>query len=146
VVRHVDAVELRVVVAAVLAVAADPVLAAHHLPKLCAHLVTALARLHVYKLARRNGLEAGSTREKKGGEKRRNARVSRTGKSSGFTTLTFRAVQSALGMGGCGREIFVLATCPLQFAKAGSAAMLSQQDKINSADVQRDDFIRTVAS
>ena len=59
-------VELRVVVAAVLAVAADAVLAAHHLPKRFAHLVTALARLHVRNLARRNCLEAGSTREKKG--------------------------------------------------------------------------------
>jgi hypothetical protein len=39
------------------------------------------------------------------------------------------AVQSALGVGGCGREILVLATCSLQFAKAGSAAMLPQQGK-----------------
>jgi hypothetical protein len=40
-VKHVDAAELRVVVAAVLAAAADAVLVAHHLPKLSAHLVTA---------------------------------------------------------------------------------------------------------
>jgi hypothetical protein len=49
------------------------------------------------------------------------------------------AVQSALGLGGSGREIFVLATCPLQFAKAGNAAALSQHEKSNSADVQRNE-------
>ena len=47
-VEHVDAVELRVVVAAVLAVAADAV--------------------HAHDLARRNDLEAGSTQQRKGGE------------------------------------------------------------------------------
>jgi hypothetical protein len=36
-----------------------------------------------------------------------------------------------------GREIFCLATCSLQFGKAGSAATLSQQEKKNPADVQR---------
>jgi hypothetical protein len=44
------------------------------------------------------------------------AHVSRTKESSGFTTKTSRAVdavQSALGVGGCGQEIFVLATCSL---------------------------------
>ena len=51
------------------------------------------------------------------------------------------AVQSALSVGGCGREIFVLATCSMQFAKAGSAATLAQQEKKNSADVQRGGFI-----
>jgi hypothetical protein len=68
------------------------------------------------------------------------ARVSRTGESGDFTTLTCRAagaVQSALGVGGRGREIFAMATCSLQFAKAGSAATLPQQEKNNSADVQR---------
>jgi hypothetical protein len=30
-----------------------------------------------------------------------------------------------------------MATCPLQFAKAGSAATLSQQEKNDLADVQR---------
>jgi hypothetical protein len=40
-------------------------------------------------------------------------------------------VQSALKMGGCGREIFVLTTSPLQVAKAGSAATLPQQEKNN---------------
>jgi hypothetical protein len=34
----------------------------------------------------------------------------------------------------------------LQFAKAGSAAMLPQQEMNNSADVQRDGFIYTVVS
>jgi hypothetical protein len=45
-------------------------------------------------------------------------------------------VQSALAVGGYGREIFASATCSLQFAKA-SATTLSQQEKNNSADVQR---------
>jgi hypothetical protein len=40
VVKHADAVEVRIVVAAVLAAAADAVLVAHHLLKLGAHLVT----------------------------------------------------------------------------------------------------------
>jgi hypothetical protein len=52
------------------------VLVAQHLLKLGAYLVTALARLHVRNLARRNCLEAGSTREKKGGEERRIVRNS----------------------------------------------------------------------
>jgi hypothetical protein len=43
VVKKVDAAELRVVVAAVLAVAADAALVAQHLLKLGSHLVTALA-------------------------------------------------------------------------------------------------------
>jgi hypothetical protein len=67
------------------------------------------------------------------------ARVSRTGEYSGFTTPISRAVgavQSALGVGGCGREIFGSATCSSQFAKGGSAATLPQQEKYNSADVQ----------
>jgi hypothetical protein len=76
VVKHVDAVKLRVVVAAVLAVAADAVLAAQHPLKLGAHLATALARLDVRILERRSSLEAESTREKRGGEERRNARNS----------------------------------------------------------------------
>jgi len=41
VIKHVDAVELRIVAAAVLAAAAYAVLVAHQLPKLGAHLVTA---------------------------------------------------------------------------------------------------------
>jgi hypothetical protein len=49
-----------------------------------------------------------------------------------------------------GAVIFVSATCPLQFAKA-SAATLSQQEKNDKVDVQRDrinisGFICTVAS
>jgi hypothetical protein len=52
------------------------VLVAQHLQKLGAHLVTALACLHVYNLALRSSLEAGSKREEKGGEERRNARNS----------------------------------------------------------------------
>jgi hypothetical protein len=55
-------------------------------------------------------------------------------------------VQSALGVGGCGRETFVLALWSLQFARAGSVATLSQQEKNNSADVQREGFICTMAS
>jgi hypothetical protein len=39
-------------------------------------------------------------------------------------------------MGGCGHEMYVSATCPLQFAKAGSTATLPQQEKNNSEDVQ----------
>jgi hypothetical protein len=64
VVKRVDEVEVRIVVAAVLADAADAVVVAHHLPKLCAHLVTALAYLNVRNLARMASLEAGTTREK----------------------------------------------------------------------------------
>jgi hypothetical protein len=63
VVKHVDAVELRVVVAEILAVAADAVLVAQHVLKLGAHLATTLARLHVGNLTRRSSLEAGSKRE-----------------------------------------------------------------------------------
>jgi len=47
------------------------------------------------------------------------------------------AVQSALGVGGYGRKVFVLATCSLQFAKAGIAATVSQQEKHNTAEIQR---------
>jgi hypothetical protein len=67
------------------------------------------------------------------------ARVSRMRERSGFTTQASRAVgavQGALGVGGCCQEILVLVTCSLQFAKAGSAATLSQQKKNSSADVQ----------
>jgi hypothetical protein len=45
------------------------------------------------------------------------------------------AVQSALASGERGRERFDLTTRSLQFAKVGSAATLSQQEKKNSADV-----------
>ena len=56
VVKHVDAAELRVVVATILAVAADAV--------------------HVHNLARRSSLEAGSTRQRKDEEERSNVRNS----------------------------------------------------------------------
>jgi hypothetical protein len=65
--KHVYAAELRIVVAAVLAAAADAVFVAHHLPNIGTHLATSLARLHAQNLARRNRLEAESTREKKSG-------------------------------------------------------------------------------
>jgi hypothetical protein len=39
------------------------------------------------------------------------------------------AVQSALGLGRCDRKIFFLVTCSLQYAKAGSAETLPQQEK-----------------
>ena len=81
------------------------------------------------------------------------ARVSRTGKISGFTTKTSRALgamQRTLDVGGCRREIHASATCLLQFAKA-SAATLPIQEKNDTADVQRgrvnvSSFIYAVAS
>jgi hypothetical protein len=76
VVKNIDAVKLRVVVAAVLAVAADAVLFAQHLLKLGGHLETGLARMHVQNLMQRSSLKARSKREKKGGEERRNVRNS----------------------------------------------------------------------
>ena len=60
-----------------------------------------------------------------------------TGNASTHTSRALGTVQSALGVGGRGREIFILVTCSLQFAKAGSAATQSQQEKKNTADVQR---------
>jgi hypothetical protein len=51
-------------------------LVTQHLLKLGAYLVATLARLHVQNPARRSSLEAGSTREKKGGEERSNVRNS----------------------------------------------------------------------
>jgi hypothetical protein len=59
-------------------------------------------------------------------------------------------VQSTLGVGGCGSKKIASASCPLQLAKASTAA-LSQQEKNNTADVQRgrvyiSGFIGTVAS
>jgi hypothetical protein len=45
VVNFIDAVELRIFVAAVLADAADAVFVAHHLPKLGAHLVSTARRV-----------------------------------------------------------------------------------------------------
>jgi hypothetical protein len=68
--KNADAVELRVVAAAVLDVAADAVLVALHLSKPVVHLGTALVRLNVNYLVRRSSLEAGSTRENKCGRSR----------------------------------------------------------------------------
>jgi hypothetical protein len=65
--KRTDAVELRIVFAAVLADAADAVLIVQSPPKLVAHMGNALARLNVQNLSRRSSLEAGSTREKKSG-------------------------------------------------------------------------------
>jgi hypothetical protein len=62
VVKHADAVELRVVVAVVIVVATDAVFVLKRLLKLGAHLVTALTRLHVHNHARRSSLEARNTR------------------------------------------------------------------------------------
>ena len=45
VVTHVDAAEVRIVIAEVLAAAADAVFVAHHLPKLGAHLVSTTRRV-----------------------------------------------------------------------------------------------------
>ena len=59
-VEHANAVELRIVVVAVLDAAADAVLVARHLPKLDAHLAIALARLNGHSLAReKRGMEGG---------------------------------------------------------------------------------------
>jgi hypothetical protein len=136
VVKSVGAVELRVVVAEVLAVAADALLVENQLQKLGAQLVSALARLHVHNLARQKAWRREHAGEigRGGAEKRKKlrlkvgqekpkipvarARVSRepTGDRSVFITSTSRAVsavQSAQGLGGRGREIFVLATFPL---------------------------------
>jgi len=63
-------------------------------------------------------------------------------------------VQSALGVGGvgeCGYGIFAFPVCSLQFAKAGGAVTLPQQEKNNSVDIQQErinitGIICTVAS
>ena len=81
------------------------------------------------------------------------ARVYPNGKAEWFyhsNLSSFGAVQSTLGVGGCGREIFASAKCQLQFAKA-SAATLPQQEKNDTEDLKRgrahiSDFIGTVAS
>ena len=58
VVKHADEVELRVVVAAVLAVAPEAVLVAQHILKRGAHMVTAPAHQYMNNLAHRTGLPA----------------------------------------------------------------------------------------
>jgi hypothetical protein len=153
-------VEMRVVVAEVLAATANAVLVAKKILKLGAHLTTALAlcRCKISRKKKRS-LEVGSTRNKKSAGEWRNvkhfawqfgtgnkeikvsrARVSRTGKLSclpNFSSFELWAPsKSKLGVDGCGREIFASATCSLQLAKA-SAATLSQQKENDSADVQR---------
>jgi hypothetical protein len=75
VIKDIDSAELRVVFAAELVVAADDLLVSLHLRKLGAHLTSVMACLHVRNLARRSHA-AESTREKKSGEERRNARNS----------------------------------------------------------------------
>jgi hypothetical protein len=156
VVKHVDAAELRVVVAAVLAVAADAVFIAQHLLKLGAHRVTALARLHVRNLTQRSSLEDGITREKKGVEERSNVRNSVWNFGTGNNKCRWHArvypeqenevILPLLPLElwapfkarwvWSGAFIFASATCSLQFAKA-SAETLSQQEKNDSADMQR---------
>jgi hypothetical protein len=138
-----------VVVAAVSSVAADVV--------------------HVHNLARRSSLEAGSTRQRKVGEGRSNVRNSvwqfytETGKAGGTREYPEQKNEEILPLlplepwAPCkarwvwaGAVIFASATCSLQFAKA-SATTLFQQEKNNSADVQRgrvniSSFICTVVS
>jgi hypothetical protein len=136
VVKHVDAIELRVVAAAVLAVAADAV--------------------HVHNLSRRNSLEAGSTRQRKGGEERSNVRNSvwqfgTVNRKCQWHAREYPEQENEVVLlllphesrAPCkarwvwkGAVILASATCSLQFAKA-SAATLLQQEKRDSADVQR---------
>ena len=53
------------------------------------------------------------------------------------------AVQSALDVGGCSREILVLASS-LQFTEAFSASTLPQQEKNSSANEQRNDELESL--
>ena len=140
-VKHVDAVELRVVAAAVLVVAADAVLLAKHVLKLGASLVTALARLHVRNLARRSSLETGKKLWQFGtGNRKCRWRAREYPEQKNEVVFPFlphepwapckeRSVWA-------GAVILASATCSLQFAKA-SAATLLQQEKKDSEDVQQ---------
>jgi hypothetical protein len=67
-VKHIDAAEVPIAFASVIAAAADAVLDAPP-KKLCSNLVTALPRLHVRYLARKSSLEAGGAlgRKRAGG-------------------------------------------------------------------------------
>jgi len=58
--------------------------------------------------------------------------------------ILIRLSYIALGVGGRGREMFVLATCIFQFAETESVATLPQQEKSSFADEQRKraNFIR----
>jgi hypothetical protein len=78
VVKHVDAIELR---GASLPPQYSPPLAcsSHATSQKRVLIWLPHWRLHMRYLARRNSLEAGSTREKKGEGGRRNERISRTG-------------------------------------------------------------------
>ena len=69
--EHVGDVEMRVVVAKVLAAAANAVLVAQNHSQLGTHLTTALARLQVYNLAQKKQLGGGEHAGEKGrgGEK-----------------------------------------------------------------------------
>jgi hypothetical protein len=110
----------------------------------------------VHKLERRSSLEAGSTQQRKGGEERRNVKNSVWQLCTGNKKFRWHAreypehenevILPLLPLepwAPCkarwlwaGAVIFALATCSLQFAKA-SAATLLQQEKGDSADVQR---------
>jgi hypothetical protein len=156
VVKHVDAAELRVVVASVLAVAANAVLLAQNIPETRCPSGYLTGRLHVHNLARRKSLEAGSTREKKGGEDRRNVKNSvwmcgKRHRKFRWHTCAYpeREIEVILPLlpleiwAPCkvrwvraGAVIFTSATCLLQFAKA-SAATLSQHEENNSEEFQR---------
>jgi hypothetical protein len=150
VVKHVDAVELPIVVAEVLAVAADTV--------------------HVHDHARRRSPEAGSTRQRKGGEERSNVRNSVWQFGTGNRKCRWNAREypeqenevilqifphepwapCKARWVWAGEVMFASTTCSLQFAKA-SAATLLQQEKNDSADVWRgrlstSNFICTVVS
>ena len=124
----------------------------------------------MHNLARRKSLEAGSTREKKGGEDRRNVKNSvwmcgKRHRKFRWHTCAYpeREIEVILPLlpleiwAPCkvrwvraGAVIFTSATCPLQFAKA-SATTLPQQEENDTADVQRgkaniSNFIGIVAS
>jgi hypothetical protein len=122
VLKNVDAIELRVVVTTVLAVAADAVFAAHHLRKAwrpSAYGTGLLACVKSRAKKRSGGGEIAGDNGRGGAEKREKLRVNFChGKQEipvvrarvFFTTPTFRAlgaVQSALGMGGCGCDFFL---------------------------------------
>jgi hypothetical protein len=120
-----------------------------------------------YDLARRNSLEAGSTQKKKGGESGETQQTPcgslpretgfvggaraciSNGRLKWFYHTNLSSCWRRAKRAGCRRvrsRIFNFAKWPLQFAKAGSPATFSQQEKNKSADVQRGSFISTVAS
>jgi hypothetical protein len=144
VLKHVDAAELRVVAATVLAVVTAAVRVAHHLTKLGAHLVTTLARLHVRNLARKFGTEYIKLRVKVRHGKQENpvarAHLSPTTEPSHSTNPTFGRRAKRAGWGRvrlcCCEKLFrPRGHCS---SPSGSATMLSQQEMDNSADAQQD--------